>query len=742
MHIGHFEFHRRHVLVFITLVIAFTVAFVIRTYPIKYGFYLNEYDPYFNFRATTYLLDNGIEAYLKWHDTMSWYPDGRNVAITSQAGLHILTAFLYTAFGHGISLLDFTIVLPVIISSLTTVIIFGLVRTINGSHGTTAGMFAALLFAFSPILIQRGNLGWFKSEPFGLFFGLLAVYFFLSAIKHKGYGRELSATRASIEHKYIIPKAIIAGLLFGLGIASWGGTQYFAIPISLFIIALPFVRKRKEDRKENTKFQVYVAALFTISTLLSTAAFPRTGISSVFGLLSIALLGGLVFLAIANYVRKVSQPKNEIRNLFFLLAVFLVVAIAIIAGGLYYSPPYLVKYIDAINPFVSYLTIIETVAENSPPTLADYLRNFSTLLVLGGIGVWVILKRGLRSDNDVAIFALIIGISGMYVSTGSLRLLVFASIGIIILASIGLEWITRLVSKTGELPPLAAKTKTTARKLIKIKPRRFEVNNKRIIRFVYTVFIVSFLLFPMLYPIDTNWITLADIPPTIVNGGTGYRIKTNDWINALDWMSNNTPKDAVIAAWWDYGYWITVLANRTTLADNATINGTRVATIAQMFMDKPPNGINLAAYNLRADYILVYVVAEPIIIDNNTYYILGNGGDESKTPVFMTMAGLDEQKYIKENRYTTEFWNSTLIGKLIPFTQVGYTSFIDDNPTNLFQDYKPGAYSVYSKQIKYPKHSTSNEETKKPPSLVYSSDSFNNINPEIISAVLIYKIIK
>jgi glucan phosphoethanolaminetransferase (alkaline phosphatase superfamily) len=140
---------------------------------------------------------------------------------------------------------------------------------------------------------------------------------------------------------------------------------------SLFIIALPFVRKRKEDRKENTKFQVYVAALFTISTLLSTAAFPRTGISSVFGLLSIVLLGGLVFLAIANYVKKVSQPKNEIRNLFFLLAVFLVVAIAIIAGGLYYSPPYLVKYIDAINPFVSYLTIIETVAENRPPTLAD-----------------------------------------------------------------------------------------------------------------------------------------------------------------------------------------------------------------------------------------------------------------------------------------------------------------------------------------------------------------------------------
>ena len=108
----------------------------------------------------------------------------------------------------------------------------------------------------------------------------------------------------------------------------------------------------------------------------------------------------------------------------------------------------------------------------------------------------------------------------------------------------------------------------------------------------------------------------------------------------------------------------------------------------------------------------------------------------------MTMAGLDEGKYIKENRYTAEFWDSTLIGKLIPFTQVGYTSFIDDKPTNLFQDYKPDAYSVYSKQIKYPEDSMSNKESNEPLGLVYSSDSFNNIDPEIISAVLIYKIIR
>src|SRR5919197_2297908 len=179
----HLEFHRRHVLIIIVLAIAFTTAFIMRSYPIKYGFYLNEYDPYFNYRATKYIVDNGLDAYWKWHDTMSWYPEGRDVARTSQSGLHVITAFLYYMFDRGSgSLLNFTIMLPVVLGSLTTIIVFALVRVMGGS--TSAGMFAALLFAFSPAIIQRGNLGWFKSEPLGLFLGLTAVYLFLSAIKY------------------------------------------------------------------------------------------------------------------------------------------------------------------------------------------------------------------------------------------------------------------------------------------------------------------------------------------------------------------------------------------------------------------------------------------------------------------------------------------------------------------------------------------------------------------------------
>src|SRR5881398_11027 len=179
---GRFELRIRELIVVGVLALAFTTAFIMRSYPSKYGFYLNEFDPYFDYRATKYIVDHGLSAYWKWHDTMSWYPEGRDIAKTSQSGLHIVAAFLYSAFGRGTSLLNFTIALPVVMGSLTTIIVFALVRVLGG---TSAGMFAALLFAVSPAIIQRGNLGWFKSEPLGLFFGLLAMYLFLSAIKHR-----------------------------------------------------------------------------------------------------------------------------------------------------------------------------------------------------------------------------------------------------------------------------------------------------------------------------------------------------------------------------------------------------------------------------------------------------------------------------------------------------------------------------------------------------------------------------
>ena len=172
--------HLRYILIIGLIVLSFSLSFMVRLQPLEYGFELAEFDPFFNYRATQFMVENGLPAYLECHDDLSWHPYGRDVSATSQVMLHVTATMLYQIFGMGSSLYAFTIWFPVIIGSLSTIVIFALVRTIGG---TTAGLFASLFFAVSPIIIMRGTLGWFKSEPLGLFYGLLAVYLLLSGLK-------------------------------------------------------------------------------------------------------------------------------------------------------------------------------------------------------------------------------------------------------------------------------------------------------------------------------------------------------------------------------------------------------------------------------------------------------------------------------------------------------------------------------------------------------------------------------
>mgnify|MGYP001134821661 CR=1 FL=1 len=51
--------------------------------------------------------------------------------------------------------------------------------------------------------------------------------------------------------------------------------------------------------------------------------------------------------------------------------------------------------------------------------------------------------------------------------------------------------------------------------------------------------------------------------------GSSPRVAANnDWHDALIYLKDNTPEEAVIMSWWDYGYWILDLAERTPVVDN------------------------------------------------------------------------------------------------------------------------------------------------------------------------------
>ena len=798
---------KHYALIIGILVLAFSLSLIIRIQPADYGFELAEFDPFFNYRATQFMIENGLPAYLEWNDDLSWHPYGRDVSTTSQVMLHATSATFYKIFGMGMSLYDFTIWFPAIISSLTAIVIFAVVRTISS---TTAGLFASLFFAVSPILIMRGSIGWFKSEPLGIFYGLLAIYLLLSGIK-SGNG------------KVSVAKIVGGGVVLALGLSSWGGIQFFILPIGILFLALPFLRK-------DNKFIVLTSVIFTAVFLLVTILFERTGLAFISSLSGFFLVGCTIFVIACIAVKKIT--KLQLRYTLGLLGGAIIAGITVISSGMISLPAF--RYLNAANPFLITTDMLtDSVSEHASTTIDISFYFFSILMVFAGIGAWFIFQKkvnySFKIKHEMAAFALIIGFLGAYFSSAFVRLEVFGSISVIILSSIG---ISILVSKI-----LQQKNKSTG----------------IVTKISFLAVIVMLLMVPMVYPERANWSNHnSGIPISILHSGSAFDISTNDWPDAMKWLRENTPKDAVVAAWWDYGYWISTLGERKTLADNSTLLDWQIKKIALTFFSTPDNawkiltsdvktyvGDNFVTFpqsyvtidgdariyadssatnllerqlehysvwrdvdsdddgiinaedgddwyhkeanecdegqlriscpkfvvdpgsrdqyttpfdywatevyvpepiltGLDADYILVNVVGEKLSAENimELYTMRQKGGDETKAFWFIKIAGLKVLDYYEPGiqGYTDEFWNNTLLGKLIPFTPVLYVD--PNNPEVQSETFERGYVVIYVQDNKFPL------DEDGPFQLVYASPSFEKNEPGPLTGAFIYKINK
>lgn len=58
----------------------------------------------------------------------------------------------------------------------------------------------------------------------------------------------------------------------------------------------------------------------------------------------------------------------------------------------------------------------------------------------------------------------------------------------------------------------------------------------------------------------------------------------DDFREAYYWLRQNTDEHARVMSWWDYGYQIAGMANRTTLVDNNTWNNSHIALVRLCFV--------------------------------------------------------------------------------------------------------------------------------------------------------------
>jgi dolichyl-diphosphooligosaccharide--protein glycosyltransferase len=96
----------------------------------------------------------------------------------------------------------------------------------------------------------------------------------------------------------------------------------------------------------------------------------------------------------------------------------------------------------------------------------------------------------------------------------------------------------------------------------------------------------------------------------------------------------------------------------------------------------------------------------------------------------MRIGGFTENEYVEDDGFTpnSNFWNNTLLGKLIPFTPISYASFGNGLLTNIQPEYTSGTIALNLKDITYPINGTNNQPFK----LVYASPSFENDNEDIV----------
>ena len=136
----------------------------------------------------------------------------------------------------------------------------------------------------------------------------------------------------------------------------------------------------------------------------------------------------------------------------------------------------------------------------------------------------------------------------------------------------------------------------------------------------------------------STWVTSnAYSSPSVVlasKNADGSQLIIDDFREAYYWLRQNSDPKSKIMAWWDYGYQITGMANRTVLVDNNTWNNTHIATVGKAMACSEDVSYEIMRKH-DVDYVLVIVGAA-----------IGYSGDDINK--FLWMIRIGEGVYPKE----------------------------------------------------------------------------------------------
>jgi dolichyl-diphosphooligosaccharide--protein glycosyltransferase len=558
----------------------------------------------FNYRATAHMVENGFYNFLNWFDERAWYPLGRIVGGTVYPGLMITSGgihWLLHLLNIPVHIRDICVFLAPIFSGLTAISTYLLTKELWSAG---AGLFAASFIAIVPGYISRSVAGSYDNEGIAIFALQFTYYLWVKSVKT---GSVFWAASAALSYFYMV--------------SAWGGYVFIInlIPLHVFVLLIM-------GRYSPRLFTSYTT--FYILGLVCSMQIPFVGFQPIRTSEHMAASGVFVLLFAVAALKHMQTilSKQEFRKLFIIgglsaaAIVFGTVVLLTLAGVI---APWSGRFYSLWDTGYAkiHIPIIASVSEHQPTTWFSFFFDLHILVCTFPVGLWYCIKK----INDERVFVVLYAISAVYFAGVMVRLMLTLTPVVCILAGIAFSCLLDVFLK--EDAPATKESQeeqeesVTEKKLydkagkIKHRPKHDSSShssrqeNRGLGSNIKSMVVIAILMMLMMFAVHCTWVTSnAYSSPSIVlafyNSADGTRNILDDFREAYYWLSQNTADDARVMSWWDYGYQIAGMANRTTLVDNNTWNNSHIALVGKA-MSSPEEKAYEIMTSLDVDYVLV-----------------------------------------------------------------------------------------------------------------------------------------
>ncbi|MEM0232772.1 MAG: STT3 domain-containing protein [Candidatus Nezhaarchaeales archaeon] len=535
-------------------------------------------DPYVHLRYAECLLDNGS---LPSNDTLRYYPEGFDPRQELLLVPWFIAGFSWLT---GLRPLDIAIWLPAFFAPLIVVPIYFISKKITGSR--SSGVIAAFLAASAPAFILRSFEGFCDKEAFTtpLMFAALTLAFTsfntIMKVATEGYKKTFTIS---------IILSLLSGILIGVSALGWAGYLFTYLVLAAYALLMLFFGE--DSRNLGLIFIPYLIVMVVSGTFVAFSTARYGGLSFFWSVTFLIPIGAsLPLIALRWLKRRFVVP----------LVIALVVAVVIVEWS------YVAGLINWL--FGSKGLVRLTVAESKQPTLFDVWNQVGFPIILA---ILALVPRDVKdptSRNNYLFLLSMFAVSAILASS-EIRLLMFLSLTASIMAGATLSRIIDYCSS----------------KLLVKRKKRLELNEKALLGLALSIILAALVVSSTFaiptYSIENGPITShATIYKSL--GMSGY----SQWLQALDWLKENTTSGAIIISWWDYGYMIQYYANRTTVVDPGNFYEWRNVVVAKFFMSSDENeALNILnqSFGLEGKEVYVIVSLEEIPKSHAIAFIAG-----------------------------------------------------------------------------------------------------------------------